>query len=150
SHTDPYGNVTHYNYYQSGPNTDRVLNVIDPRGNATWYEYNGRGEVTKMTHQDGSYVQSSYNPDGTLASVTDELGHTTSYTYDEYKRVLTVTNPLNQTTTTSYALDWANPLIHTTNSIKYVTSPMNKNVVYDYDANFRKIDQVAALSTADA
>ena len=149
SHTDPYGNVTHFNYYQSGPNTDRLLNVVDPRGNATWYEYNGRGEVTKLTHQDGSYSQSTYNTDGTLATATDELGHTTSYTYDEYKRVLTVTNPLSQVTTTSYALDWANPLIHTTNSIKYVVSPMNKNVVFDYDANFRKIDQVVALGTAE-
>ncbi|PZR76763.1 MAG: hypothetical protein DLM73_01680 [Chthoniobacterales bacterium] len=149
SSTDPFGNVTQYHYYSGGAWADRLQNVVDPNGNATWYEYNGRGEVTKVTHQDGTYVQSSYNPDGTLATSTDELGHTTNYTYDEYKRVLTVTNPLNETTTNSYALDWANPLLHTTNSIKFTTSPMNKNVVFDYDANFRKIDQVAALGTAD-
>src|SRR5207237_4253916 len=104
---------------------------------------------TRITHADLSFIQSSYNIDGTLASVTDELGHTTSYTYDEYKRVLSVANPLNQTTITSYALDWTNPLVHTTKSIKYIVSPLNKNIVFDYDANFRKIDQVAALGTAD-
>ncbi len=139
SQTDPYGNVTTYNYYQSGPNTDRLLNVVDPRGNATWYEYNGRGEVTKLTHQDGSYVQSTYNPDGTVATVTDELGHTTSYTYDEYKRVLTVTNPLSQTTTNSYA-PWSGigSLSHTTASVYRATSPMGKMTDFNYDENFRR------------
>ena len=139
SQTDPYGNVTHYNYYQNGPNTDRLLNVVDPRGNATWYEYNGRGEVTKLTHQDGSYVQSTYNPDGTLATATDELGHTTSYTYDEYKRVLTVTNPLSQTTTNSYA-PWSGigPFSHTTASVYRATSPMGKITDFNYDENFRR------------
>ena len=54
----------------------------------------------------------------------------TGYTYDEYKRVLTVdTNPMGETTTNYYGLDWANPLVHTTNSVKYTLSPMNKNVV---------------------
>jgi RHS repeat-associated protein len=159
SDPNPWNHPTQYYYYTSGPNTDRLYMVIDPRGNATAYEYNQCGQVTKVQHQDGTFTQSGYYPDGTLAWTADEnhpnagiAGHEnerTRYTYDEYKRVLTVTNPMNQTTTTSYALDWANPLLHTTNSIKYVISPMNKNVVFDYDANFRKIDQVVALGTTD-
>jgi RHS repeat-associated protein len=149
SDPDPWNHPTRYNYYQSGPHTDRLLNVVDPHGNATSYEYNLRGQVTKLTHQDGSYVQSTYNPDGTLASATDELGHTTSYTYDEYKRVLTVTNPLGQTTTNYYGLDWSNPLLHTTANPKYTLSPMNKNVVFGYDENFRKTSQIQAYTTAD-
>src|SRR5205085_7680772 len=52
-------------------------------------------------------------------------------------------------TAASYALNWVNPLPHPTNSVKYMLSPMNKNVGFDYDANFRKIDQVAALGTGD-
>jgi RHS repeat-associated protein len=159
SDPNPQDHPTLYYYYTSGPNTDRLYMVIDPRGNATAYEYNLRGQVTKVQHQDGTYTQSGYNPDGTLAWTADENhpgaatdpNQRTRYTYDEYKRVLTVTNPMGETTTNCYAIDpqWANPLQHTTNSIKYTLSPMGKNVVFDYDANFRKIDQVVASGTAD-
>ncbi|MEN3370480.1 MAG: hypothetical protein V7609_2623 [Verrucomicrobiota bacterium] len=158
SDPNPQDHPTQYFYYTSGPSTDRLYMVIDPRGNATAYEYNLRGEVTKVQHQDGTYAQSGYNDDGTLAWTADEnhpgaatdVNQRTRYTYDEYKRVLTVKNLLNETTTNYYGLDWANPLVHTTNSVKYTLSPMNKNVVFDYDANFRKIDQTAAAGTSEA
>ena len=162
SDPDPWNHPTLYYYYTSGPNTDRLYMVIDPRNNATANEYNQRGQVTKVQHQDGTYAQSGYYPDGTLAWTADEnhpnagiTGHEnerTRYIYDEYKRVLTVTNPMGETTTNSYAIDpqWANPLQHTTNSVKYTVSPMNKNVVFDYDANFRKIDQTVAAGTSEA
>jgi RHS repeat-associated protein len=154
---DPWNHPTSYFYYQSGANTDRLYHVNDPYGNATWFEYNQRGQITKVTHQDGTYTQSAFNPDGTLAWTADEnhpgaatdANQRTRYTYDEYKRVLTVTNPMNETVTNYYGLDWTNPLFHTTNSVKYTLSPTNKNVVYDYDENFRRIDQVVALGTAD-
>jgi RHS repeat-associated protein len=139
SDPDTWNHPTQYNYYQSGPNTDRLQNVVDPRGNATWYGYNGRGQVTKVTHPDGSYTQSTYNPDGTLVTANDELFHTTSYTYDEYKRVLTVTNPLNQVTTNSYE-PWSGigSLSHTTASVYRATSPMGKITDFNYDENFRR------------
>ena len=160
---DPYhatGNPTFRYQYDS---KDRLSGVTDARGSypgdpayTTNYEYNARNQLTRTIHPIDTAtgqryaVQNSYNlATGTLTSTTDELGHTTSYTYDEYKRVLTVRNPMGETTTNYYGLDWANPLVHTTNNVKYTLSPMNKNVVFDYDANFRKIDQVAALGTAD-
>lgn len=157
SNPNPEQHPTRYFYYTSGPQMDRLWHVDDPFGNATWFEYNVRGQVTKVTHQDGSYIQNGYNADGTLAWTADEnhpnaswnANERTRYTYDEYKRVLSVTNPMNETTTISYALDWVNPLLHTTGSVKYVLSPLGKNVVFDYDENFRKKDQVAALGTVD-
>lgn len=159
SDPNPSSHPIRYFYYTSGSQTDRLRYVVDPKGNATWFEYNPRGQVTKVTHQGGSYVQADYNPDGTLAWMADENhpgavndpNQRTRYAYDEYKRVLSVTNPMNETWNVSYAIDsaWANPLVHTTNSIKYVTSPLNKNSVFDYDENFRRIDQVAALGTPD-
>jgi YD repeat-containing protein len=153
----PWNHPTRYFYYDNGPNTDRLLRVQDPRGNSTTYEYNQRGQVTRVTHQDSTYTQSAYNLDGTLAWTADENHpnaswnekERTRYTYDEYRRVLTVTNPMNETTTNYYGLDWANPLVHTTNSPKWTKSPMQKNVVYGYDENFRKSYQVQALQTAD-
>jgi YD repeat-containing protein len=125
--------------------------VIKPLNQTTTYEYNLRGQVTKLIHPDGTYTESAYNADGTLAWASNELRYITRYTYDEYKRVLTTTDPLNRTTTTSYALDsaWANPLLHTTTSVKYVSTPSGKSTVFDYDANFRKIDQVSALGTTE-
>jgi RHS repeat-associated protein len=157
SDPNPQDHPTQYFYYTSGPNTDRLHHVIDPRLNTTWYEYNQRGQVTKVTHQDGSYTQSGYNDDGTLAWTADENhpnaswneSERTRYTYDEYKRVLTVTNLLNETTTNYYGLDWVNPLVHTTNCVKCTLSPLGKNVVYDYDENLRKKYQTVAANTLD-
>src|SRR5882724_2993907 len=162
SDPDPWNHPTRYYYYQSGPNTDRLYEVEDPRENWTEYEYNPRGQVTHLQHQDYSYVQSAYNLDGTLAWTYDENhpggatdeNQRTRYTYDEYKRVLTVTNPMGETTENCYALDpaWADPtlrqpLLHTTNALRYTKSPMQKNIVYGYDENFRKQYQVAAFGT---
>lgn len=159
-----------YTYYSSADVwewEDRISRVTDPLGRITTYEYDrrsdgvqcaGRGLVTRIQYwsdtHDGTFPTGTsqsfgYDEYGNRTSVTDELGHTTRYEYDDYNRVIKVTNPMNQATTTSYALDWVNPYLHATQSIKYILSPMNKNVVYDYDANFRKIDQVVALGTAD-
>jgi RHS repeat-associated protein len=134
-------------YYYDGQ--DRLEHVTDPNSNTIWLQYNPRGQVTKVTHMDGSYFQYGYDNHGDRTSVTDELGHTTAFAYDDYKRIVTLTNPVGHTTTYCYALDWANPLLHTTNRIKYVLSPMGKNIVFDYDANLRRIDQIAALNTPD-
>lgn len=147
SHTDPLGNVTHYNYHWN----DRLQNVVDPYGNATWYDYNQRGQITRVTHQDGNYIENGYNPDGTLAWTSNELRQATTYTYDEYKRVLTATNPLGQTTSTTYAQDWANPLIHTTSNRKAVTLPSGRTTHYAYDENWRRsLVRQAPNTAADA
>jgi RHS repeat-associated protein len=158
SDPNPEQHPTQYFYYTSGPQMDQLRQVVDPRGYSTTFEYNVRGQVTKITHdQDGTFAQYGYNLDGTVAWTADEnhpnaswsVNERTRYGYDDYKRIISVTNPLNETTQISYALDWVNPYLHTTGSIKYVVSPLSKNVVFDYDENFRKIDQVAALGTPD-
>ncbi|MFL6519612.1 MAG: RHS repeat-associated core domain-containing protein [Chthoniobacterales bacterium] len=153
----PWSHPTGYFYYTTGPSIDRLQRVQDPRGNSTSYEYNGRGQVTKVTHQDSSYTQSSYNGDGTLAWTADENHpgaatdptQRTRYTYDEYRRVVSVTNPMGETTITDYALDWYHPLAHTTNNPHYILSPGGKNIFFDYDANLRKKDQAVGLSSPD-
>lgn len=61
---------------------DRLRRVIDARGNSTWYEYNARGQMTRVTHPGGAYTQNEYYPDGTLHIARDELQHPTTYTYD--------------------------------------------------------------------
>lgn len=141
---------TRYFYHPSGAQTDRLRYVEDPRWNSTWYEYNSRGQVTKLTHQDSTFTQSVYNHDGTLQWSEDELYHKTSYLYDEYKRVTEITNHLNETISNSYAPNGLNALSHTTSSVYRVTSDMGKVIDYDYDGNFRRKWMTVAPATNDA
>lgn len=151
SDNSPGSHPTRYFYYASGPNTDRLWYVVDPLAHATSYEYNLRGQITKVTHQDTKFTSSAYNGDGTLAWTEDELRHRTTYEYDEYKRVAKVTNPLGKETINSYApLSGLSPLSHTTSSVYRVTSPMGKVTEHDYDRNFRRSRTTVAAGTADA
>jgi RHS repeat-associated protein len=151
--SDPNPSPTQYFYYGGPPGpaesgnepsmvrpdlTDRLRRVIDPRGNNTWYEYNIRGQITRIKHDDGTSTQNRYNIDGTLEWTTDELGHTTTYVYDDYKRVTEVKNHLQQIVTNSYDPGNGLPLSHTTSSVYRVTSHMQKHTDYHYDANFRR------------
>ncbi|MEY2584537.1 MAG: hypothetical protein QOD80_563 [Verrucomicrobiota bacterium] len=148
SDPNPQDHPTHYYYYTSGPQMDRRQQVVDPRGNSTTFEYNTRGLVTKVTHdQDHSYVQMGYNADGTLAWSADEnhpnaswnVSERTRYVYDDYKRVTSVTNPMNETTNLSYAPpNGTGSYAHTTRSVYRATSQMGKITTFDYDENFRR------------
>src|SRR2546430_6847841 len=132
SDPNPEGHPTRYSYYTSGPSTDRLYEVEDPRGNWTEYEYNVRGQVTHLQHKDYTYIQYGYNVDGTLAWTADEnhpgaatdAGQRTRCAYDNYKRIVSVTKPSGQPMTFSYALDWSHPYAHTTRSLKYILSPL--------------------------
>jgi RHS repeat-associated protein len=144
----PEQHPTQYFYYTSGPQMDRLWYVVDPRGYSTRFEYNVRGQVTKVTHdQDHSYAQLGYNLDGTLAWTADEnhpnaswnANERTRYIYDDYKRVVSVTNAVNETTTFSYAPpNGTGSYAHTTGSVYRVTSPLTKITTFDYDENFRR------------
>jgi RHS repeat-associated protein len=155
----PYSSFT---YYESGPSTDRVYRAYDQLNHWTEYQYDGRGNVTRLTHQDNTYTQSHYNPDGTLDWTADEnhpgadtdVNQRTRYVYDEYKRVTTVTNPMGEVATNSYD-PGTNPsvdrsLTHTTSSVYRTTSPMLKKTEHQYDANFRRTQTTEAAGTADA
>ena len=148
SDRNPEQHPTTYFYYTSGPQMDRLWYVIDPRGFSTRFEYNTRGQVTKVTHdQDQTFTQNGYNVDGTLAWTADENhpgaatdpNQRTRYIYDDYKRVVSVTNPLNKTFNLSYAPpNGAGSYSHTTTSVYRATSPLIKITTFDCDENFRR------------
>jgi RHS repeat-associated protein len=139
---------THYDYYTSGPWTDRVLTVTGPPPNWPYssqasetYEYDralgangitdllngaaqaGRGLVTKITHADGKFQRFAYDAYGNKRWEDNELRNATSYTYDEYNRLLNVTRPLNEITNYTYnpTNGGGSRLSHTTNNPDTVT-----------------------------
>jgi RHS repeat-associated protein len=158
----PANNPTRYFYYDatnSGDNSvriDRLWYVQDPIGHRTWYDYDKRGNVTRITYDNGSgglgaFTQSHYNPDGTLEWTEDELTHRTTYTYDDYKRVTEVKNALNKIITNDYTplSGGLSALSHTTSSAYHVTSHMGKVTENDYDRNSRRT-RMTVGSGADA
>src|SRR5437588_2384306 len=148
SDPNPEQHPTQYFYYTSGPQMDRLWYVVDPSGYSTRFEYNVRGQVTKVTHdQDSTFAQFGYNVDGALAWSADEnhpnassnANERTRYTYDDYKRVVSVTNPMNETTTFSYAPpNGTGSYTHTSASVYRATSALNKLTTFGYDENFRR------------
>ena len=143
-----------FEYYPTGPSTDRVYRSYDPLGHYTEFLYDQRGNVTRVTHQDEtfSYNQSHYNPDGTLDWTADENhpnagqnGHEserTRYLYDEYKRVASVTNPMQETVHTRYDPNHGTgpdlSLTHTTLSVYQTESEMHRITNFEYNANFQR------------
>jgi RHS repeat-associated protein len=138
----------------------RVWKTTDGRGSSagdpkytTVFEYNLRGQVTKTTHPDGTFVENHYYPEGAIQWTKDELGHITTYAYDDYKRVRTVTTSLRgpgdqlpRTTTTCY--DDGNQCIdshsRTDSKPTKVTSPGGKTTTTSYDENLRVLSVTAA------
>jgi RHS repeat-associated protein len=151
----PWNNPTHYFYYPDGWNKDRLQYVKDPRLNSTLFEYNLRGQVTKLTHQDGTFTQTFYKPDGTVERSIDELGHITRFEHDEYKRVtktIKVVDNIDEVTENDYKplTGGLNEFSHTTSSVYRILSPLGKVTQFGYDANFRRKWTTVAFGTDDA
>lgn len=138
----------------------RVSGMTEARGTGpgdpnytTSFTYNARGQLTRLTHPDGSYVQYNYSPNGTLAWTADERHpgaasdptQRTSYNYDDYKRLRSVTTPLraqgdSTPRMTTYFYDQARSgedYTHTDANPTKVLSPGNKSVTTAYDENLR-------------
>lgn len=138
SDPNPVGHPTRYFYYESGPNLDRLMRVEDPKGLRTWYEYNARGQVTKVTYENADYLEFFYDNHGDRIWIYDELRHLTVLEYDYYKRVTKMTDPLNHSTIYYYGRNWSDPYLHTTSNLKGVFSPLGKNVHINYDENWQR------------
>lgn len=144
----------------------RVSGMTEARGSTsgdpnytTTFQYNVRGQLTRLTHPDGTYIQYAYNPNGTLAWTADErhasavtdANQRTSYVYDDYKRLLSITTPLRTTgdataRITNYNYDpsgsgsgYARIAALPTK----VTSPGGRTVNTSYDENLRTLSVTA-------
>jgi YD repeat-containing protein len=75
--TDPNGVVTTLTYHPRGWLTARTV-----AGETTVYDYDGVGQLTKVTQPDGSYVQYTYDGAHRLTQLQDGLGNKIVYTLD--------------------------------------------------------------------
>ncbi len=111
----------------------------------------GRGLITKKIHADGRYQSFGYNRYGDKMWEENELRKRTSYQYDEYRRQIAVTDPYQKTTYYSYELTNGNqnlsPTLHTTASVRFVTTPTGVRTENRYDENFRKISTKVGTGT---
>ena len=150
--------VTTYSYYPLGDAwVDRVQTEIDPRGNATTYEYDyafdpntgnvttthaaSRGLVTKLTHvSDGTHKSLGYDKYGDKVLEVDELNKPTTYAYDEYGRLISITDPFSHTTTHYYNKPSLSPFVTTFGEpFKTVLPPpASETTTTTYDNNWRK------------
>lgn len=75
--TDPNGLITTLSYNARGWLTSRSVG-----GEVTSYEYDGVGQLTRVTQPDTSTVNFTYDGAHRLTTVADSLGNTISYTLD--------------------------------------------------------------------
>ena len=97
--------------------------VVDPRGNATTYDYDTNFRTTKITDPLGGTIQYGYDANGNRNSVTDQNQHTTASTFDSMGNVLSRTDALNHTWTWTY---------NANNDPTLETDPLFRQVEYTY------------------
>ena len=161
--TDPH---THYEYYTSGPWTDRVKTVTMPANVLLYeasetYEYDndsssppnrvaGRGLVTKIKYTSAPnepFRSFAYDQYGNKVDEWNELGEHTHYEYDNYNRVLSVARGGETTSYTYNPMAGGSSYLHTTNNPDRVTSPTGIPTNNVYDPNFRKTSTSVAGRT---
>jgi RHS repeat-associated protein len=171
--TDAVGNVTQYGNYDAhgrpGTNTDANglvttmtydargrLKTSSSGGETTAYDYDGVGNLSKLTLPDGTSLSYGYDAAERLTSVSDSLGNSVTYTldglgnrkredtrdpvgllaqtmtrtFDALSRVQTMVGAANQTTTYTYDDD---------GNLKSATDPLTHVTGSDYDALNRLI-----------
>jgi RHS repeat-associated protein len=87
---DPLGYETAFGY--GGPYKDLVW-VRDARGNATQYQYDDRGNVTRITYADETYESYQYDGVGNLIASTNRRGQTITYGYNSRGQLISKDYP---------------------------------------------------------
>ncbi|MBD5778291.1 tandem-95 repeat protein [Pelagicoccus sp. NFK12] len=119
-----------------------LTEVFDTEGilvQSTAYEYDARGNETKVTDSLGNVTERSYDGSDNLLSETQTVSvdgiptaSTTSYTYDSANNPLTITDALSNTTT--FAYDASGNLLSQTDALENVTQ-----FTYDASGNLESI-----------
>ena len=150
-----------YSYYNDG----KRRTVTDALGRVTLYEYEGRGNLQRVTTNQGlpdeHVVTYDYWPDNLLRSITRPNGTVTSYDYDRADRLRSVVvrlassvllsheytydangNRLTQVETNGGAPETTTYTYDDLNRLSSVTYPDDTSATYSYDAVGNRISEV--------
>lgn len=91
---DPRGGVSRYEYNEWSQRTAEV----DPLGHVTRFEYDVRGNCSKIVGPDGVAIEVVHDADDQPIAAVDAVGGRWRWCYDELRRLVACTDPLGQTT----------------------------------------------------
>lgn len=103
--TERDGGIWNFKYESA---RDLVLEMADPLGNITKYEYDEDRNLTKVINPDDTYSTYTYDSYGNLLGKTDELGQNTQFTYNSFGQI---TSETDATGTIYYNYDASGNLI---------------------------------------
>ena len=153
--TDTFAGVNHWTYYYYD-SFDRVNQITDANGHNTFFAYNARHRVTKVTHNDTTFAAYTYDKYGNCLTAADELSHVTSIVYDAHNRPISITVPVNsgglasRTNTFSYERGAASGTTHTQRGFGTDTLQSGKSIKRAYTGNGRLQSVITGYGTADA
>jgi YD repeat-containing protein len=79
---DPNGNITVLTYDPQLRLTSRTVGADTAAAQTTMYDYDGVGQLIKVTAPDASFITYTYDAAHRLTDVSDGLGNTIHYTLD--------------------------------------------------------------------
>jgi RHS repeat-associated protein len=142
------------------PHVSQLLKKTDPKGVATitptddfqWsFEYDAKGNLTKVTDPERAVTQHAYNPDGTLASTTDANLKLTSFeSYDANGLLTQVRDAKGQVTKLGHdddgLLRWVQDPLHASYT---GGDPATYRTYFEYDSFHRLGAQSTPKSTTN-
>ncbi len=145
--------------YLKNDKLGNIIEIEDPEGNITQFEYDDYNKLTKVTDALDNITKLTYNPNLLLTEIEREIGGSSdpnqivSYTYNILDKVRTITDPLGKVTTIGYDENYnkaslmdpegqqANPQYQTSyahderDQLTSVTNANDHETIYAYNLN---------------
>ncbi len=133
-----------------------VTKIIDPGGNETEIEYDGRGRITRITDPNGNSMSFEYGLDLRMAKIIDPLARETSFEYDAAGRLTALVLPNGSRYEYRYddvdrLVESEDPMRRTTQytydevgNLQSVTDPIGNAIAFVYDPKNRLAEEHTA------